>query len=53
MRKNVKNRAFYRAKFGNRPIALMNSCDETIHHEPLSLNPDRRILDERLRCSCR
>ena len=47
----VKNMSFYRASFRNRPIALMNGCDETVHHEPLSLSPDRRIFDEGPRCS--
>ena len=23
----------------------MNGCDETVHHEPLSLNLDRRIFE--------
>ena len=39
--------SFYRASFRNRPIALMNGCDETAHHQPLPLSPDRPIANGR------
>ena len=28
----------------------MNGCDETVHHEPLPLNPARPIVNGRSRC---
>ena len=39
-----KNNFFYRRIGRNRPIALINGCDETVHHEPLPLSPDRPIM---------
>ena len=39
--------SFYRASFRNRPIALMNGCDEMVHHELLPLSPDRPIANGR------
>ena len=46
-----KNSSFYKRIGRNRPIALMNGCDETVHHEPLPLNPDRPIAKGRSRCA--
>ena len=40
-----KNSSFYKSFGRNRPIALMNGCDETVHHEPLPLSPDRPIAN--------
>ena len=37
----LKNTSFYKRIGRNRPIALINGCDETFHHEPLPLSPDR------------
>ena len=42
-----KNSSFYKRFGRNRPIALMNGCDETVHHEPLPLSPDRSIANGR------
>ena len=42
-----KNSSFYKRFGRNRPIALMNRCDETVHHEPLPLSPDRPIVNGR------
>ena len=39
--------SLYRAAFRNRPITLMNGCDETVHHELLPLSPDRPIANGR------
>ena len=47
----VKNMSFYRASFRNRPIALMNGCDETVHHKPLPLSADCPISNGGPRCS--
>ena len=44
-----KNTSFYRQIGRNRPIALINGSDETVYHEPLSLNRDRLIAIERVR----
>ena len=35
-----KTSLFYKRIGRNRPIALINGCDETVHHEPLPLSPD-------------
>ena len=43
----TKNSSFYKQIGRNRPIALMNGCDETVHHEPLPLSPDRPIANGR------
>ena len=42
-----KNSSFYKRIGCNRPIALINGCDETAHHEPLPLSPDRLIVNGR------
>ena len=42
-----KNSSFYKRFGRHRPIALMNGCDETVHHEPLPLSPDRPIVNGR------
>ena len=42
-----KNSSFYKQIGRNRPIALINGCDETVHHEPLSLSPDPPIANGR------
>ena len=39
--------SFYMRIGRNRPIALINSYDETVHHEPLPLSPDRPIANGR------
>ena len=44
-----KNISFYRRIGRNRPIALINGSDETVHHEPLPLSRDRPIVIERVR----
>ena len=44
-----KNSSFYKQIGCNRPIALINDCDETVHHEPLPLSPDRPIAIGRVR----
>ena len=44
-----KNSSFYKRIGRNRPIALINGCDETVHHEPLPLSPDRPITIRRVR----
>ena len=38
-----KNTSFYRRIGRNRPIALINACDETVYHEPLLLSRGRPI----------
>ena len=38
-----KNTSFYRRIGRNRTIALINGCDETVHHEPLPLSRGRPI----------
>ena len=38
-----KNTSFYRQFGRNRSITLTNGSDETVHHEPLPLSPDRPI----------
>ena len=43
----LKNSSFYKRIGRNRPIALINGCDETVHHEPLPLSPDRPIANGR------
>ena len=43
-----KNTSFYKQIGRNRPIAIINGCDETVHHEPLPLSPDRPIANGRL-----
>ena len=40
----VKNRAFYRANFRNRPIVSIDGYDETVHRGPFRLSRDRRIV---------
>ena len=40
----VKNRAFYGAKFRNRPIVSIDGYDETVHRGPFRLSRDRRIV---------
>ena len=40
-----KNSSFYKRIGRNRPISLINGCDETVHHEPLPLSPDRPIAN--------
>ena len=42
-----KNSSFYKRIGRNRPIALMNGCDEMVHHEPLPLSPDSPIANGR------
>ena len=42
-----KNSSFYKRFGHNSPIALMNGCDETVHHEPLPLSPNRPIANGR------
>ena len=42
-----KNSSFYKQIGRNRPIALINGCDETVHHEPLPLSPDLSIANGR------
>ena len=42
-----KNSSFYKRIGCNRSIALIKSCDETVHHEPLPLSPDRSIANGR------
>ena len=42
-----KNNSFYKRFGRNRPIALMNGCDETVHHEPLQLSSNRLITNGR------
>ena len=44
-----KNSSFYKRIGRNRLIALINVCDETVHHEPLPLSPDRPITIGRVR----
>ena len=44
-----KNALFYRRIGRNRPIALISGCDETVHHKPLPLSPDRPIAIGRVR----
>ena len=39
-----KNTSFYRRIGHNRPIALINGSDETVHHEPLPLSRGRPIV---------
>ena len=46
-----KNSSFYKRIGRNRTIALMNGCDETVHHEPLPLNLDRPIANACSRCT--
>ena len=43
----LKYLTFYKRIGRNRPIALINGCDETVHHEPLPLSPDRPIANGR------
>ena len=43
----LKNSSFYKQIRRNRPITLINGCDETVHHEPLPLSPDRLITNGR------
>ena len=45
--KKSKNNSFYKRIGRSRPIALINGCDETVHHEPLPLSPDRLIMNGR------
>ena len=45
----LKNTSFYRRIGRNRPIALINGSDETVHHEPLPLSPDPPIAIGRMR----
>ena len=40
-----KSTSFYKRIGRNRPIALINGCDETVHHEPLPLSPNRPIAN--------
>ena len=40
-----KNSSFYKRIGRNRPMALINGCDETVHHEPLPLSPDHSITN--------
>ena len=44
-----KNTSFYRRIGRNRPIALINGSDETVHHEPLPLSRGRLIAIRRVR----
>ena len=44
-----KKSSFYKPIERNRPITLINGCDETVHHEPLPLSPDRLITIGRVR----
>ena len=46
-----KNTSFYKRIGRNRPIALINGCDETVHHELLPLSRDRPIVIGRVRRS--
>ena len=46
-----KNASIYRQIGRNRPIALINGCDETVHHEPLPLSRDHPIAIGRVRRS--
>ena len=45
----LKNTSFYRRTGHNRPIALINGSDETVHHELLPLSPDHPIAIGRVR----
>ena len=45
--KKLKNGSFYKQIGRNRPISLINGRDETVHHEPLQLSPDRPIANGR------
>ena len=40
---NVKNTSFYRAKFRNRPIVLINGYDGTVHRGPFQKYCSRPI----------
>ena len=46
-----KNASIYRQIGRKRPIALINCCDETVHHEPLPLSRDRPIAIRHVRRS--
>ena len=40
----VKNSAFYRANFCNRPIVSIDGYDETVYRGPFRLSRDRWIV---------
>ena len=42
-----KSSSFYKRIGRIRPIALINGCDEMVHHELLPLSPDRLIANGR------
>ena len=42
----VKSTSFYKRIGRKRLIALINRCDETVHHEPLPFSPNRLIANE-------
>ena len=44
-----KNTSFCRRIGRNRPIALINGSDETVHHKPLPLSRGRLIAIRRVR----
>ena len=44
-----KNTSFNRQIGRNRPIALINGSDETVHHKALPLSRGRPIVIERVR----
>ena len=46
-----KNASIYKQIGRNRPISMINGCDETVHHEPLPLSHDRSIAIGRVRRS--
>ena len=47
--KKSKNTLVYRRFGGNRPIALINTSDERVHHELLPLSRDHPIVIGRVR----
>ena len=42
--RTTKNKSIYRAFDRNRPIKTIDGYDETVHHGPLQLSRDRRIV---------